>query len=179
MHQFQQIIMARILKRCVKTCLKFVNLSNTFVGVALICYSHWVVGVVQREFEDSPPSDGQPICIPWFVNAFVGIGIGLFALTVFGYVAAATANRYCLTLDLPEDPTGKLDDIKEFVENNFELCQWYILSFVSTQGFSILLAAVLRGLITKHLATNYDSDEDDDFAAQKLPFLVYPRKPFP
>ncbi|PSS21595.1 Tetraspanin-19 like [Actinidia chinensis var. chinensis] len=81
--------------------------------------------------------------------------------------------------DLPEDPTGKLDDIKEFVENNFELCQWYILSFVSAQGFSILLAAVLRGLITKHLATNYDSDEDDDFAAQKFPFLVYPRKPFP
>ena len=46
------------------------------------------------------------------------------------------------------------------------------------QGFSILLAAAPRVLITKNLATNYDSDDDDDFVAQKFPFLGYLVKPF-
>ncbi|GFY92446.1 hypothetical protein Acr_08g0008420 [Actinidia rufa] len=167
--------MARMLKRCAKACLKFVNLTNTIVGIALVCYSYRVIGVVQREFEESPPTDGQTVCLPWFVYAFIGIGIGLFLLTLLGHVAAGTGNHFCLSFDLPEDPTHKLDDIKEFVENNFDICRWYFLSFVSAQGLSILLAAVVKALdlITKNLATNYDSDDHDDFAEQKFQFLGY------
>ena len=50
------------------------------------------------------------------------------------------------------------------------------------QGFSILLVAALGVLITKNLATNYDSDDDEDdddnFVAQKFLFLGYHVKPF-
>ena len=45
------------------------------------------------------------------------------------------------------------------------------------QGFSILLVTALGVLITKNLATNYDSD-DDNFVAQKFLFLGYHGKPF-
>ncbi|XLU24397.1 hypothetical protein S245_060463, partial [Arachis hypogaea] len=35
--------------------------------------------------------------------------------------------------DLPEDPTGKFNDFKDFVESNFDVCKWIILVTISAQ----------------------------------------------
>ncbi|XP_057497659.1 tetraspanin-19-like [Actinidia eriantha] len=103
------------------------------------------------------------------------MGVVFLLLTVESILAADISLNSEWENDLPEDPTHKLDDIKEFVENNFDICRWYFLSFVSAQGLSILLAAVVKALdlITKNLATNYDSDDYDDFVEQKFQFLGY------
>nr|XP_025666217.1 protein SHOOT GRAVITROPISM 6 isoform X2 [Arachis hypogaea] len=40
--------------------------------------------------------------------------------------------------DLPEDPTGKFNDFKDFVESNFDVCKWIILVTISAQVYDKL-----------------------------------------
>ncbi|KAL1299123.1 hypothetical protein AAHE18_18G086500 [Arachis hypogaea] len=41
--------------------------------------------------------------------------------------------------DLPEDPTGKFSDFKDFVESNFDVCKWIMLVIISAQLMVLIL----------------------------------------
>ncbi|GFZ03069.1 hypothetical protein Acr_15g0016770 [Actinidia rufa] len=188
----QWFIMSKTAKRCLKLFMKVANLNVGVFGLSLVAYSLWMVRVLVREMQESNPED-EGFTLPWFIHAFLGIGIIFCAVTGLGHVAAVTTNRHCLSCvsfsfreggitadiclntdwekDLPEDPSGKFDDIKTFVVTNFDIFKWIGVSVVAAQVCSIISAAFLRGL-KRHLSRKYDSD--DDFEPQRLPFLGYP-----
>ncbi|KAF7130434.1 hypothetical protein RHSIM_Rhsim10G0080900 [Rhododendron simsii] len=66
------------------------------VGISMILYSAWMVRVWQRDMEGLS-SNFHNHSIPWFIHAFLGIGITLCAITCLGHVAAKTANPHCLS----------------------------------------------------------------------------------
>ncbi|KAI8567665.1 hypothetical protein RHMOL_Rhmol02G0139300 [Rhododendron molle] len=84
------------MKGCVQLFLKLVNSIMGIVGISMILYSAWMVRVWQRDMEGSS-SDFHHHSIPWFIHAFLGIGITLSAITCLGHVAAKTANPHCLS----------------------------------------------------------------------------------
>ncbi|XLU26587.1 hypothetical protein S245_062653 [Arachis hypogaea] len=57
--------------------------------------------------------------------------------------------------DLPEDPTGKFSDFKDFVESNFDVCKWIMLVIISAQVYHKLFEhyAHLTCTETFHLCT--------------------------
>lgn len=189
--------MARIAKKCLQTSLKIVNLIIAIVGVAMILYSLWMVRVWQRDIIDGSSSYNV---VPWFIYSFFGVGISCCLIACLGHIAADRANRICLSCytviivlllllettiiadiflnadwekDLPKDPTGRFEDFEDFVNSNFEICQWIGLLIVLAQGFLILLAMVLKTLEPSK-GSFYDSDDDDDYAQARLPFLNHP-----
>ncbi|XP_059660956.1 tetraspanin-19 isoform X2 [Cornus florida] len=130
-----------------------------------------------------------------FIYTFLGLGVTLCVITLSGHVAAETANGCCLYCymvfvfllfmleaavtadvflndnweeDFPEDSTGNLEDFKDFVKANFEMCKWIGLSIVSVQGLCMLLAMILKAL-GPHSERSYDSD--DDYTPDRVPLL--------
>ncbi|XP_059659195.1 tetraspanin-19-like [Cornus florida] len=198
----QHLKMVRVVKNCLQFSLKLVNSTIGFVGIAMILYSLWMIRVWQRDMEVSSVYEYSSK-FPWFIHAFLGIGFTLCAITFLGHIAADTANNHCLSCyisiifllllletailadvilnsdwekDLPEDPSGRFDDFKHFVDSNFDICRWIGLLIVLAQGLSILLATVLRTLETNQ-ANDYDSD--DGFAPPRLPLLNRHAHPLP
>ncbi|KAL4190695.1 hypothetical protein AMTRI_Chr07g76970 [Amborella trichopoda] len=136
---------------------------------------------------------------PWFIYSFMGIGILLCLITCIGHIAAEALNGCCLcsytTLttililveaalvgdilfndhwdkDLPYDPTGEFDTLKSFVEDNIEICQWVGLTLICIQALSLLLALILRAMVSTRWV---DYDSDDDYGVGRInyqqPFL--------
>ncbi|BBH10090.1 Tetraspanin family protein [Prunus dulcis] len=64
--------------------------------------------------------------------------------------------------DLPFDPTGELDSLRSFVQDNTDVCRWAGLAVIVLQALSLLLAMVLRGMVSTHKA-DYDVEDDYDF----------------
>ncbi|KAG9447710.1 hypothetical protein H6P81_013838 [Aristolochia fimbriata] len=125
---------------------------------------------------------------PWFIYFFMGIGIILCSVTCIGHIAAEAMNGCCLCFytflaivlmllegalvgflifdkhwaeDIPYDPTGELDRLREFVKDNIDVCQWVGIAVVIVQASSLLLALILRAIVTPRRG---DYDSDDDFA---------------
>jgi hypothetical protein len=48
--------------------------------------------------------------------------------------------------DLPDDPTGELDKIKEFLEENLDICKWVALSVVVLE-VRVLLTLAIESII--------------------------------
>jgi hypothetical protein len=48
--------------------------------------------------------------------------------------------------DLPDDPTGELDKIKDFLEENLDICKWVALSVVVLE-VSALLTLTIESII--------------------------------
>ncbi|CAL5411228.1 unnamed protein product [Camellia sinensis] len=194
--------MARTVKSCLQLSLKLVNSTMGILGIATILYSMWMVRAWQLDMEGST-SQSHNFYLPWFIHAFAGIGVTLCAITSLGHIAADTCNIHCLSCymveifflllvetalavdislnsdwekDLPEDPSGRFDDFKDFVKSNFHICKWIALFIVFAQGCSIGLAAVLRSH-GKDERRKYESE--DDYAQARLPFLGYPVQPLP
>ncbi|KAF5955436.1 hypothetical protein HYC85_008292 [Camellia sinensis] len=167
--------MARTVKSCLQLSLKLVNSTMGILGIATILYSMWMVRAWQLDMEGST-SQSHNFYLPWFIHAFAGIGVTLCAITCLGHIAADTCNIHCLSCDLPEDPSGRFDDFKDFVKSNFHICKWLALFIVFAQGCSIGLAAVLRSH-EKDERRKYESE--DDYAQARLPFLGYPVQPLP
>ncbi|EOY28283.1 hypothetical protein QUC31_012948 [Theobroma cacao] len=186
--------MARILKSCMQSILKGVNLIMGMVGIAMILYGFWMVRVWQRDMGGSPFDDFNSTA-PWFIYTFLGTGITLCFLTCLGHIAADSANGFCLfgymviisvlllvetaiaadillnsdwEKDLPEDPTGRFHDFKEFVQSNFDIFKWIGLLIILGQGISVLLAMAIRAL-GPNQCSNYDSDEE--FPPARLPLI--------
>ncbi|EEF43255.1 conserved hypothetical protein [Ricinus communis] len=78
--------------------------------------------------------------------------------------------------DLPEDPTGRFHDFKEFVKSNFDVFKWIGLLIVLAQGSSILLAMALRATGLNY-EPNYDSD--DEYPPGRLPLINHHLQPSP
>lgn len=50
--------------------------------------------------------------------------------------------------DLPFDPTGELQSLKSFIEDNLDLCKWVGITVVVVQVYSALLLALAYGLFS-------------------------------
>ncbi|MBA0748705.1 hypothetical protein Gogos_002696 [Gossypium gossypioides] len=193
--------MARIIKSCLQSALKCVNLIMAMVGIAMILYGFWMVRIWQRDMGGSPFDDFNSTA-PWFIYTFLGTGITLCLLTCLGHIAADTANGFCLFCvsfsskkymviisvlllvetgiaadvllnsewekDLPEDPTGRFHDFKEFVESNIDIFKWIGFVIFLGQGLSVLSAMALRAC-GPNQCSNYDSDEE--FNQARLPLI--------
>lgn len=150
----------------------------------MIMYGLWLIRVWQSDMKGSS-SDNQP-SFPWFIHAFIGLGISLCAITCLGHFAAHTAYSHFLSCyisvmslllfietlmmariflssewekDLPEDPTGRFDDFKDYVESELNMCKWLAVLIVLAQGVSILLATVMKTLKTD-LEMFYDREDE-------------------
>ncbi|GMN50390.1 hypothetical protein TIFTF001_019547 [Ficus carica] len=64
--------------------------------------------------------------------------------------------------DLPYDPTGELHSLRSFIEDNSDVCKWIGIVVVSIQALSLLLAIVLRGLVSTVSTQKDDDDLEDD-----------------
>ncbi|XWS12667.1 hypothetical protein CRYUN_Cryun37aG0109900 [Craigia yunnanensis] len=166
--------MARIIKSCMQSILKGVNLIMAMVGIAMILYGFWMIRVWQRDMGGSSFDDFNSTA-PWFIYTFLGTGITLCLLTCLGHVAADSANGFCLFCymviisvlllvetgiaadvllnsdwekDLPEDPTGRFYDFKEFVQSNIDIFQWIGLLIILGQ---VTLCYLFLPDLVKHL----------------------------
>ncbi|KAF8692351.1 hypothetical protein HU200_039678 [Digitaria exilis] len=70
--------------------------------------------------------------------------------------------------DLPDDRTGELHNLLSFIHDNLDLCKWAALAIFATQALSLLLAMILRALLS---ARTMDYDSDEDFVAPPPPYL--------
>uniref|UniRef100_A0A0D6QXF1 Tetraspanin n=1 Tax=Araucaria cunninghamii TaxID=56994 RepID=A0A0D6QXF1_ARACU len=123
---------------------------------------------------------------PWFIYIFLGIGIIVCVVTCIGHIAAEITNGCCLCCysflviflllleaalvgdiffnhhwekDIPDDPTGQFENIKKFIKNNVDICKWAGLAIVIIQAFSLLLAMILRAMVSTR-RPDYDSDDE-------------------
>ncbi|WJX43706.1 Tetraspanin-19, variant 2 [Trifolium repens] len=186
--------MVRMLRSCIQSLLKLVNSVIGMAGLAMILYSAWMIRVWQRKMDDLPFSHHPDYPPPWFIYAFLGLGVTFCVITCSGHVAAETANGCCLYLymvfvvlllmleaavtvdvflnrdwreDFPKDPSGNFDQFKNFIQTNFEMCKWIGLSLVSVQGFSLLLAMILKAL-----GPHQYYDSDDEYTPDRVPLLM-------
>ncbi|XVF72143.1 hypothetical protein PTKIN_Ptkin12aG0096500 [Pterospermum kingtungense] len=124
---------------------------------------------------------------PWFIYSFMGVGIVLCCITLIGCIAAESINGCCLCFytlikivlilieaalvafvaidrrwekDLPFDPTGELDSLRSFIEDNIDICKRVGISVVIIQALSLLVAIILRAMVS---ARKRDIDDEDDF----------------
>jgi len=123
---------------------------------------------------------------PWFIYAFFGTGAITCFVSLTGHVAAELSNSFCLACysvlqvvlilaqfavagllffdrhwreDVPEDPTGELDKVQEFVVENLDICKWISLGVVLLEVLGLFFAFILRA-ISSSSRRNYDSDDD-------------------
>ncbi|KNA23295.1 hypothetical protein SOVF_025920 [Spinacia oleracea] len=112
---------------------------------------------------------------PWFVYLLMVVGGILCCMSCIGHIAAEGLSGCCLCFyiflsivlilleaaavvfiaadrywdkDLPYDPTGELEKLKSFVEENVDICKWLGLTLLSVQALSLLLSLVLRAMIS-------------------------------
>ncbi|KAJ8534610.1 hypothetical protein K7X08_016338 [Anisodus acutangulus] len=202
--------------------LKFLNFLQTFIGVSIIIYSAYMLNHWQHhhnyvlppnthaEFsnfasiltlEDGYQLNKNSLPAPWFIYAFMGIGIILCCITCIGHVGAEAVNGCCLCFysllmtafvlleislvvfialdhhwdkDLPMDPTGELHSLRTFIEQNMDVCKWIGIVVVVIQAFSLFLAIVLRALVSSH-RINHDMEGDYDVIGRTSEPLLDPR----
>ncbi|CAI0426698.1 unnamed protein product [Linum tenue] len=97
---------------------------------------------------------------PWFIYSFMGVGAILCCITFIGCIAAEAINGCCLCFDIPFDPTGEVQSMRAFIEDNIEICKWVGIAVLVIQAVSLLLAMVLRGLVS---TPKSDIDGEDDY----------------
>ncbi|XVE78034.1 hypothetical protein DITRI_Ditri13aG0111700 [Diplodiscus trichospermus] len=124
---------------------------------------------------------------PWFIYSFMGVGIVLCCITLIGCIAAESINGCCLCFytllkivlilieaalvafiaidrswekDLPFDPTGELDSFRSFIEDNIDICKWVGISVVVIQALALLVAIILRAMVS---ARRRDIDNEDEY----------------
>ncbi|PRQ25616.1 hypothetical protein RchiOBHm_Chr6g0285581 [Rosa chinensis] len=125
---------------------------------------------------------------PWFIYSFMGVGALLCCITFIGCIAAESINGCCLCFysllitvltlveaalvafiaidhhwdkDLPLDPTGELDSLRSFIEENIDICKCVGIAVIGIQALSLLLAIILRGMISTH-KPDYDVEDEYD-----------------
>ncbi|KAI4349305.1 hypothetical protein L6164_009910 [Bauhinia variegata] len=125
---------------------------------------------------------------PWFIYSFMGVGILLCCITFLGCIAAEVINGCCLCFytilitvlilleaslvafiamdhhwekDLPFDPTGELDSLRSFIEDNLDICKWVGIAVFVIQALSLLLALILRAAVSTR-RTDFDYEDGYD-----------------
>ncbi|KAG7579825.1 hypothetical protein ISN45_Aa03g039400 [Arabidopsis thaliana x Arabidopsis arenosa] len=124
---------------------------------------------------------------PWFIYSFMAVGILVCIVTFIGFIAAEAINGCCLCFysilktllilleaalvayiaidrhwekDLPYDPTGELSSLRAFIEENIDICKWVGIAVVAVQLLSLLLAMVLRAMVS---TPKPEPDEEEDY----------------
>lgn len=161
-----------------------------FPNFGSIVVSNSVVSALQELNKNSLPA-------PWFIYAFMGIGVILCCITCIGHVGAEAVNGCCLCfysllmttfvllevslaafiaidhhweMDLPMDPTGELHSLRTFIQQNMDVCKWIGIAVVVIQAFSLFLAIVLRTLVSSP-RLNHDMERDYDVGRTREPLL--------
>lgn len=128
---------------------------------------------------------------PWFIYSFMGVGILVCCIALIGCIAAEAISGCCLCFyailkiilllleaalvafiaidrrwekDLPFDPTGELDSLRSFIEDNVDICKWVGITVVIVQALSLLLAIILRAMVSTR-RTSFD--EEDDYEIER------------
>lgn len=140
---------------------------------------------------------------PWFIYAFMGVGVMLCCISCIGHIAAEAINGCCLCFysllktvfillevafilfialdrhwerDLPSDQTGEIDKIREFIESNIDFCKWVGITVVVIQAVCLLLAVVLRSMVSPNVKDNEDDiEKDSDVRGKAWEPLLNPR----
>lgn len=125
---------------------------------------------------------------PWFIYAFMGVGVMLCCISCTGHIAAESINGCCLCFysilktlfillevalilfialdhhwerDLPSDQTGEIDRIRKFIEANIDFCKWIGITVVVIQAVSLLLAVVLRSMVNLQMKDDIENDSEE------------------
>ncbi|CAA7047476.1 unnamed protein product [Microthlaspi erraticum] len=134
-----------------------------------------------------------------FIYCFMAIGILVCIVTFIGFIAAEAISGCCLCFysilktlviileaalvgyiaidrhwekDLPYDPTGELTNLRAFIEANIDICKWVGIVVVAVQLLSLLLALVLRAMVSPRQS---ELDEEDDFESRARENLLGPQ----
>ncbi|XP_019423906.1 PREDICTED: tetraspanin-18-like [Lupinus angustifolius] len=185
--------------------LKFLNFVQSFIGVSILLYSLWMLNQWNHQIPNTPSPNSITFSFhyhphvfgfdvnsinlpaPWFIYAFMGIGIMVCCVTFLGYIAAEMINGCCLCFytllvtvlllveaslvgfiavdhrweeDLPIDPTGQLDSLRYFIEENIDICKWVGILVLVIQALSLILALILRATV---FTWRSDSDYEDEY----------------
>ncbi|KMZ72782.1 Tetraspanin family protein [Zostera marina] len=165
---------------CLASFLMLLNFLQAFVSLSIVVYSVWIINHSNH--------GGHPI--PWFSYALMRIGVGMSLFSLIGYIAAETFSA-CLfsfvsftdllyfspfiSVDLPNDPSGEIERLRAFIEDNFDVFRWFGVAVVVTQALSLLLAIVLQTMVS-NIGLDNNIDEDYDDYPNRSPLLSnYPR----
>ncbi|XP_051141593.1 tetraspanin-18 [Andrographis paniculata] len=199
---------------CCHTCLafvlKFLIFLQAFVGVAIIVCSAYMLNQWQHHHNQAPSPGGfrslnfasgelffqddalsfnsVSLPAPWFIYAFMGVGILICCIALIGHIGAEAINGCCLCCyavlatifillqlglvtfialdhqwekDIPFDPTGQLDSLRKFIQDNVDVFMWVGIAIITIQVLSILLSIVLRSLVSRPRA---DDDIEEDYS---------------
>ncbi|KAJ7977126.1 putative Tetraspanin family protein [Quillaja saponaria] len=138
---------------------------------------------------------------PWFIYSFMGVGILLCCITFLGCIAAEAINGCCLCFytilitilivleaalvafiaidrhwekDLPFDPTGDLDSLRSFIEDNIDTCKWVGIAVITIQALSLLMGIILRALVSTR-KSDFDCEDDLDGRGRTWEPLLNPQ----
>lgn len=122
----------------------------------------------------------------WFTYVTLGIGILICCISFIGFVGAEAISGCFLCFyavlttifilsevglvafialdqhwekDIPSDPTGELDSLWTFIKENADVFMWIGIAIVTIQVLSLLIAIVLRSLVSSRR-------EDDDIEGE-------------
>ncbi|KAL8504945.1 hypothetical protein ACS0TY_016228 [Phlomoides rotata] len=133
--------------------LKFLNFLQAFVGVVVIVYSAYVLSK-WNDLDASRPA-------PWFAYASMGIGILVFCISFIGHIGTEAMSGCCLCFyailstlfvllevglvafitldhhwqeDILPDPTGELDNLRTFIQENMDVFEWIGIVILTIQA---------------------------------------------
>ncbi|KAG2719415.1 hypothetical protein I3843_03G256000 [Carya illinoinensis] len=142
---------------------------------------------------------------PWFIYFFMGVGIIMCCITLIGCIAAEVIHGCCLCFytflitvlilieaalvafiaidrnwekDLPFDPTGELESLLSFIEENIDICKWVGIAVVAIQTLSLLLSIILRAMLSTR-RPHFDSEEGYDGRSRTWEPLLNPQSTQP
>ncbi|KAJ1260920.1 hypothetical protein BS78_10G268900 [Paspalum vaginatum] len=179
---------------CLGFLLKLLAFLQAFAAVSALLYAAWILSRWARhhqlQLQDLLSQD------LWFPSVVMAAGLFYCVLLLAGYLAAEINTGCCLCFytipamamllleaalaahvtlnqhwiqDLPDDRTGELRNLLSFIHNNLDLCKWSALAIFATQALSLLLAMILRAMLS---ARTMDYDSDEDFVVIRRPLLV-------
>lgn len=190
--------------------LKFLNFLQTFIGLCILLYSLWMFN--EWDHRVPPPPLPHPILsylnsitltlpAPWFIEAFMVVGVLVLCISFLGCIAAEMINACCLCFytllialllllegslvgfialdsdwekDIPFDPTGRLDELRAFIEDNIDICTWVGIAVLVIQAVSLLLALILRATVSSRRA-DFDYEDEYDVRARSWEPLLNPQ----
>ncbi|KAL6516228.1 hypothetical protein OROGR_019533 [Orobanche gracilis] len=136
---------------------------------------------------------------PWFIYAFMGIGILVCCITLVGNIGAEAINGCCLCFyavlatifillevglvafialdhhwekDIPFDPTGELDHLRTFIQDNVDVFMWVGIAIVIIQVLSLLFAIILRSLVSSQREDDEIEGDYDFRSCVREPMLA-------
>ncbi|CAN6441645.1 unnamed protein product [Victoria cruziana] len=155
-------------RRCLHYAVRTVNVIISFIGVLMIIYSLWVLKK-WKAVETAEGSSEYDLLYPWFIFAFLAIGISVFFSMLCGNVVANSINVFLLisyvvfvcsilflqvgvviliffkdwVAEINEGYAGQYSEFEGFVTFHLKLCRYITLLMVLLQAVGFVLALML------------------------------------